>query len=40
MEGLAVHQTPAGEIVLTLISDDNFSGLQRAELLQFTFVGQ
>ena len=26
MEGLAVHQTPAGEIVLTLISDDNFFG--------------
>ena len=39
MEGLAVHQTPAGEIVLTLISDDNFSALQRTELLQFTLVG-
>jgi hypothetical protein len=40
MEGLAVHQTPAGEIVLTLISDDNFSALQRTELLQFTLAGQ
>lgn len=40
MEGLAVHQTPAGEIVLTLISDDNFfHALQRTELLQFTLVG-
>ncbi len=39
MEGLAVHQTPAGEIILTLISDDNFSALQRTELLQFTLVG-
>jgi hypothetical protein len=38
MEGLAVHQTPAGEIVLTLISDDNFSTVQRTELLQFTLV--
>lgn len=40
MEGLAVHQSPAGETVLTLISDDNFSALQRTELLQFTLVGQ
>jgi hypothetical protein len=39
MEGLAVHQTPAGETVLTLISDDNFSALQRTELLQFTLTG-
>ena len=39
MEGLAVHQTPAGEIVLTMISDDNFSAVQRTELLQFTLVG-
>ena len=39
MEGLAVHQTPAGETVLTMISDDNFSALQRTELLQFTLVG-
>jgi hypothetical protein len=39
MEGLAVHQTPTGEIVLTLLSDNNFSTVQRTELLQFTLVG-
>jgi hypothetical protein len=36
MEGLAVHQGAGGETVLTLISDNNFSGiLQRNLLLQF-----
>jgi hypothetical protein len=40
MEGLAVHQTTDGEIVLTLVSDDNFSALQRTELLQFAFINQ
>jgi len=39
MEGLAVHQTPAGETVLTLISNDNFSAVKRNELLQFTLAG-
>jgi hypothetical protein len=39
MEGLSVHRTPAGETVLTLISDDNFSPLQRTLLLQFTLIG-
>jgi hypothetical protein len=38
MEGLSVHQTGAGEIVLTLVSDDNFSAVQRTLLLQFTLV--
>jgi hypothetical protein len=38
MEGLAVHNTATGEVVLTLVSDDNFSALQRTELLQFTLV--
>lgn len=38
MEGLAVHRGAAGETVLTLISDDNFSPLQRTVLLQFTLV--
>lgn len=38
MEGLAVHRTANGEVVLTLISDDNFSALQRTELLQFTLL--
>jgi hypothetical protein len=33
-----VHRGPAGETVLTLISDDNFSALQRTVLLQFTLA--
>lgn len=37
MEGLAVHTSPQGEVVLTIVSDDNFSHLlQRTILLQFT----
>jgi hypothetical protein len=35
MEGLSVHRGAAGQIVLTLVSDDNFSMLQRTLLLQF-----
>src|SRR6266403_4864264 len=35
MEGLSVHRGAAGEIVLTLVSDDNFSAVQRTLLLQF-----
>jgi len=38
MEGLSVHQTPLGDVVLTLISDDNFSTIQRTLLLQFTLM--
>ena len=38
MEGLSVHRTAAGETVLTLVSDDNFSALQRTILLQFKLV--
>jgi hypothetical protein len=38
MEGLSVHRSPGGETVLTLISDDNFSILQRTLLLQFTLA--
>ncbi len=38
MEGLSVHRSATGETVLTLISDDNFSPLQRTLLLQFTLV--
>jgi hypothetical protein len=34
-EGLAVHKSAAGETILTLISDDNFSAFQRTLLLQF-----
>lgn len=38
MEGLAVHRAANGALVLTLISDDNFSVLQRTLLLQFTLT--
>ena len=39
MEGIDAHVTPEGDTVLTMISDDNFSMLQRTLLLQFTLVG-
>jgi hypothetical protein len=32
---LSVHRGAGGETVLTLISDDNFSTVQRTLLLQF-----
>ena len=35
MEGVAVTANAAGETVITLISDDNFSFFQRTLLLQF-----
>ncbi|HVY57686.1 MAG TPA: esterase-like activity of phytase family protein [Xanthobacteraceae bacterium] len=38
MEGLSVHRDDADNVVLTLISDDNFSLLQRTLLLQFTLL--
>ncbi len=38
MEGIDAHVTPEGETVLTMVSDDNFSLLQRTLLLQFTLV--
>ena len=38
MEGLSVHRGAGGETVLTLISDDNFSVIQRTLLLQFTLA--
>ena len=38
MEGIDSFVTPQGETVLTLISDDNFSMIQRTLLLQFTLV--
>jgi hypothetical protein len=38
MEGIDAHVTPEGDTVLTLISDDNFSLIQRNLLLQFTLV--
>jgi hypothetical protein len=38
MEGIDAHVTPEGDTVLTLVSDDNFSMIQRTLLLQFTLV--
>lgn len=38
MEGLSVHRSAKDEIVLTLVSDDNFSMIQRTILLQFTLL--
>ena len=40
MEGIAVHRNAAGETILTLVSDDNFSFIQRNILLQFALVGE
>jgi hypothetical protein len=39
MEGIGVHRAD-GATVLTLISDNNFSMLQRTLLLQFSLVGE
>jgi len=39
MEGIDAHVTAEGETVLTMVSDDNFSMIQRTLLLQFTLVG-
>jgi hypothetical protein len=35
MEAIAAHRSPAGETVLTIMSDDNFSPLQRTLIMQF-----
>ena len=41
MEGLATHRNAAGDLVFTLISDDNFNrGVQRTLLLQFAWPGK
>ncbi|MDO8878052.1 MAG: esterase-like activity of phytase family protein, partial [Pseudolabrys sp.] len=40
MEGMAIHRNAAGETVITLVSDDNFSVIQRNLLLQFVLVGE
>lgn len=40
MEGLALHRDAGtGETVVTLVSDDNFSPIQRTLLLEFTLAG-
>jgi len=38
MEAIDAHVTPAGDTVLTLVSDDNFSMIQRNLILQFTLM--
>lgn len=38
MEALAIHRNAAGETILTLMSDDNFSGLQRTIMLRFAVM--
>jgi hypothetical protein len=38
MEGIDAHVTEQDETVLTMVSDDNFSMIQRTLLLQFTLV--
>ncbi len=40
MEGISTHREADGTLVLTLISDDNFSPIQRTVLLQFTWAGE
>jgi hypothetical protein len=35
-----VHTNAAGKTILTLVSDDNFSVIQRNLLLQFALVGE
>jgi hypothetical protein len=40
MEGLDAHIDADGATVLTMVSDDNFSKIQRTLLLQFTLVGE
>jgi hypothetical protein len=38
MEGIDAHTTAEGDTVITMVSDDNFSLIQRTLLLQFTLV--
>jgi hypothetical protein len=40
MEGIAVHRNAANETIITLVSDNNFSFIQRNLLLQFALVGE
>jgi hypothetical protein len=40
MEGIDAHVTADGATVLTMVSDDNFSMIQRTLMLQFTLVDE
>jgi hypothetical protein len=39
-EALGIHRNASGDTVLTLMSDDNFSVIQRTLLIQFRLVGE
>ena len=39
LEGVGIHRNAQGETILTLVSDDNYSPIQRNLLLQFAIVG-
>lgn len=39
MEGIAAHRAKNGDIIITLISDDNFNFFQRTLLMQFAIIG-
>jgi len=38
MECIDVHRSASGELIVTLVSDDNYSVIQRTLLLQFTLA--
>ena len=38
MEAISVHRASSGEIILTLMSDDNFSSAQRTIMIQFSLM--
>lgn len=40
MEGIAIHRNARGETIITVVSDNNFSAVQRNLLLQFTLLGE
>lgn len=40
LEGLSINRASNGDLMLTMVSDDNFSRLQRTILLQFTLTGE
>jgi hypothetical protein len=37
---LSINRFSNGDLMLTMVSDDNFSRLQRTILLQFTLIGE
>jgi hypothetical protein len=37
---LSINRASNGDLMLTMVSDDNFSRLQRTILLQFTLTGE